>query len=95
MKTDLRITVLDDLGNIQECANVRLFLTEKDFKEEQNPIYSLADCTNKKGVIIFKDLEARSYYVLAEKDDKNNWGGRIKTGQLKAKKVNKVNIVID
>ena len=95
LKTDLKITVIDDLGNIQEGATVRLFLTEKDFKEETNAILPKEKGTDKKGVIWFKDLEARAYYVLAESGDKNNWGGGTKTDVLKSKKVNKVNIVVD
>ena len=94
-KTDLKITVLDDLGNIQEGATVRLFLTEKEFKAEENAIESKEKGTDEKGVIWFKNVEAKSYYVLAENGDKNNWGGGVKTGLLKSKKVNKVNIIID
>ncbi len=94
-KTQLRITVIDDLGNIQEGATVKLFTSEKDFKAEKNPILPETKLTNKKGIIIFKEIEAREYWVLAEKGDKNNWGGGIKTDPLMEKKVNKINIVID
>ena len=94
-KTQLKVTVLDDLGNIQTGATVSLFVSEKDFKEEKNAILSDADGTDAKGVIWFKTLEAKEYWVLATKGEKNNWGNGIKTDPLKEKKVNKINIIID
>ena len=43
----------------------------------------------------FKDLKAISYFVLAKKGDKNNFGGGEQTGKLEAKRINKVTIVIE
>ena len=94
-KTQLKVTILDDLGNIQKDAKVRLFVSENEFKEERNPISPEEELTNEKGIIWFKNLEAREYWVLATKGEKNNWGGGIKTDPLKAKKVNKINIIIE
>ncbi|MDH5599643.1 MAG: carboxypeptidase regulatory-like domain-containing protein [Cyclobacteriaceae bacterium] len=93
-KINLKITVLDELGNIQEGASVKLFLNEEDYQKEKNAI-SKAQFTDEKGVVVYKELESREYYILVEKDDLNNNGGAVKTDKLQEKKVNKINIIID
>jgi hypothetical protein len=50
--------------------------------------------TDEKGIVKFKDLKDIAYFVLAEKDDLNNFGGGEKTGKLEAKRINKVTVVI-
>lgn len=92
--TRLKITVINELGNIEEGATVTLYGTEEDYKNEENPIGE-SQITDDKGVVKFSDLEPKVYYVLAEKDDKNNWGAGVQTGQLEEGKMNKVNIVIE
>ena len=94
IKTHLKITVIDGTGNLVEGAEVQLFTSDADFKKEQNPATDKLK-TDEKGVVVFKELKARVYYVLATKGDLNNWGGGIQTDKLKEKKVNKINIVID
>ena len=94
-KTALRVTVLDDSGNVMEGATVRLFASEKDYKEEKNAIKPDEASTDDKGVIWFRDIEAKEYWVLAEKGDKNNWESGIKTEPLLQKKVNRINIIIE
>jgi hypothetical protein len=42
-----------------------------------------------------KELEARVYYVNAEKGDKNNIGAGVMTDKLDEGKVNKVTIIIE
>jgi hypothetical protein len=50
--------------------------------------------TDEKGVVKFKDLKAISYYIMAEKESKNNFGGGEVTGKLEEKRINKVTVVI-
>ncbi|MFO7256603.1 MAG: hypothetical protein DIU61_002850 [Bacteroidota bacterium] len=92
IKTTLNITVRDGLGNTVEGATVRLFENEDDYNKEQNAVAE--GVTDDKGVVKFKDLKDIAYFVLAEKDDLNNFGGGEKTGKLEAKRINKVTVVI-
>jgi hypothetical protein len=92
IKTQLAVTVRNELGNIEENATVQLFETEEDYKNETN--IAAEGATDKKGVIKFKELNAISYYVIVRKDDKDNSGGGEQTGKLEANRVNKVTIII-
>lgn len=92
INTSLTVTVRDELGNTVEGVSVKLYETEEDYTAEKNE--SAAGETDAKGVVKFKKLKAIAYYVLARKDDKDNAGGGEQTGQLEAKKFNKVTIVI-
>ena len=94
-KTALKVTILDDLGNIQQGAKVRLFESEADYKAETNAILPEEQGTDKKGVIWFRDIPAKAYWILAENGDLNNWSGGVKTGALEKKKINKINIIIE
>ena len=93
-KTQLKITVLDDVGSLVEGATVVLYGNEEDFKKEANPVKK-ALVTNEKGFVKFDTLEPKVYYILVEKGDLNNWNGGIQTDLLQEKKVNKLNIIID
>jgi len=93
VKTQLRVTVIDNLGNIVKDAKVRLFLKEEDYKKEVNAV-GMAE-SNEKGIASFNDLQDRVYYVLVEKGDMNNWGGGNVTDRLTPKRVNKINIIIE
>jgi len=92
IKTQLTITIRDDLGNIVEGAKVRLFEKEEDYKNEENA--AAEGTTDAKGKVKFKELKAMPYYILAEKEDKNNFGGGEQTGKLEANRVNQVTVVI-
>ena len=92
IKTQLTITIRDDLGNTVEGATIRLFETEEDYKNEENA--AAEGTTDAKGKAKFKDLKAIAYYILAEKDDKNNFGGGEQTGKLEANRINQVTVVI-
>ncbi len=94
IKTQLRVTVLDDAGNLVQGATIQLYANEEDFNKEKNPI-SEKLTTDEKGVAKFDDLDTKVYYLLVEKGDMNNWGGGVQTDLLKAKKVNKINIIIE
>lgn len=92
IKTQLSITVRNELGNIEPGVKVQLYGLEDDYKTETN--VAAEGITDKKGIVKFKDLYAKSYYVIARKDDKDNSGGGEQTGKLEANKINKVTIII-
>ena len=92
IKTQLQVTIRNDLGNIVEEASVTLYETEDDYENETNPVAE--GMTDKKGIAKFKELKPIAYYVLAKKEDLNNFGGGEQTGKLEANKINKVTIVI-
>lgn len=92
IKTQLHITVRNDLGNIEEGVTVQLYEKESDYQAEENAVAE--GVTDEKGIVRFKELKAISYFVLAKKGDLNNFGGGEQTGQLQEKRINKVTIVI-
>jgi hypothetical protein len=92
IKTQLTVTVRDELGNTVEGAKVQLFEKEEDYTAEKN--VAAEGVSDKKGILKLKDLKAISYFVIVRKDDKDNAGGGERTGKLEAKKINKVTIVI-
>ena len=91
--TNLRITVLDDLGNLEAGAVVVLFTTEQDYRFETNPVAGPLE-SDKKGRVTFKRIPAQAYYLMVTKGDKNNDGKGVKTAILDAGRMNKVNVVI-
>ena len=92
IKTQLAVTIRNELGNIEPGVTVELYGTEEDYKTEKN--VAAKGVTDKKGIVKFKELYAISYYVIARKDDKDNSGGGEQTGKLEANKINKVTIII-
>lgn len=93
LTTKLQVTVRDDLGNLVEGAEVRLFKTEEDYNKEQNQVGATLK-TDAKGKASFNELEPMVYYIIAEKGDKDNSGAGTKTESLTAKKVNKITLII-
>jgi hypothetical protein len=93
IKTQMSVTIRNELGNTEEGVTVQLFEKEDDYKAETNAVAEAT--TDAKGVAKFKDLKAISYFVLAKKGDKNNFGGGEQTGKLEEKRINKVTIVIE
>lgn len=92
IKTQLSVTVRDELGNIVEGATVQLFETEQDYTKEENKVAE--GITDKNGNLKLKELKAIAYYVIVRKEDKDNSGGGERTAKLEAKRINKVTIVI-
>lgn len=90
--TSLTITVRDELGNTVEGAKIRLFETEEDYQKEQNVVAE--GTSDAKGLVKLKKLKAASYYIIAQKEDKDNAGGGEKIGALEEGKFNKVTVVI-
>ena len=92
IKTQIAITIRNEVGNTEEGVKVMLFETEDDYTKEINIVAEGE--TDAKGVVKFKELKATSYFVIARKDDKDNSGGGEQTGKLEANRINKVTIVI-
>lgn len=92
LNTSLTLTVRDELGNVVEGATVQLYETETDYLAETNVL--MEGVTDKKGVVKFKKLEGKSYFVLARKGDINNAGGGEQIGKLEEGKFNKATVVI-
>lgn len=93
LSTKLKITVVDNLGNVVQDAKVRIFRNEADYNKEANDLQKFK-LTNAKGQVTFKKLEEASYYILVRKGDLDNTNGGSIVDTLKKGKVNKVNIVI-
>lgn len=94
INTSLKITVRNELGNLEEGVSVQLFPTEEDYRNETNPVTE-KQMTDKKGQVKFKDLEGKVYFVNATKGDKNNIGAGVQTDTLIEGKMNKVTIIIE
>ncbi len=92
IKTQMVLTVRNELGNTEAGVTVQLYEKEDDYKAEKNA--AATGTTDDKGVVRFKDLKAISYFIIARKDDKDNAGGGEQTGELVAKRINKVTVVI-
>lgn len=92
IKTQLVVTVRNELGNIEEGVTVQLYETEADYKAEKNVAFE--GVTDKKGAVRFKELKPQSYFLLARKDDKDNFGGGEQTGKLEEGRINKVTVII-
>jgi hypothetical protein len=93
LHTSLRVTVRNELGNLEEEAVVQIFLTDEDLRNGTNKVAE--EKTDNKGRAIFRNLESVVYYVNVEKGDKNNYGGGQVTTKLTAKKLNNVTIIIE
>jgi len=92
LKTQLQVTVFDDIHNFQEGAVVKLYLTQKDYDADK-PVMD-AQKTDKKGRTKFVGLEPVNYFILVKKGNKDNVLNGERTGELVEGKINKVNIEI-
>lgn len=93
LSTKLKITVVDELGNVVPDAKVTLYGSEADYNKEVNPVQPFK-LTDSKGRVTFKKLTPKSYYVIIRKGDKDNSGGGEIINDLEKGKVNKANVVI-
>ena len=91
--TKLKITVLNELGNVVEGAKVTIYKNQADYNAEKNPVQP-AQLSNNKGQVTFKKIDPASYYILVRKGDMDNIGGGEIIEKLKKNKLNKANIVI-
>ncbi|MDN4166955.1 carboxypeptidase regulatory-like domain-containing protein [Cytophagales bacterium LB-30] len=94
IKTSLKFTVRDTLGNLVEGASVRLYATLEDYQKEINPVNEEA-ITNAKGEVIIRELESKAYFVWVEKEEMNNMGLANQTDTLQAYRLNKLTIIIE
>ncbi len=94
MKTSLKVTVLDELGNTVEGASIVLYANEKDYHSSENPVKPVA-LTDKKGVATIKELEGKPYFMDVSKGDKNNVDAGVQTNKLEANRINKLNVIIE
>ncbi len=94
LKTALQVTVRDNLGNLVEDAQIKLFNNKEDYQKEQNVVDQMK-VTDSKGRVKFIGLDAKEYYINVVKGDMNNYGAGIKTDELTPKRVNKVTIIIE
>jgi hypothetical protein len=93
LPTSLRITVRNELGNLEENANVQLFKTDEDLRNGTNIVAE--EKTDNKGRVTFRNLEPIFYFVNVEKGNKNNFGAGQKTSELSPKRINNVTIIIE
>jgi hypothetical protein len=91
IKTQLTLTVRNELGNTEDNVKVQLFENEDDYQKEAN--VAAEGMTDEKGIVKFKELKPISYYVIARKDDKDNSGGGEQV-KLEANKINKATVII-
>ena len=93
LKTKLEITVLNTTGNSEAGAEVKIYSNEDDYLAGNNAVQGIK-YTDSKGVVLYKDLEAKPYYINVEKGSADNFGESEKTIPLKEGVKNKVNIII-
>ena len=93
LKTKLKITVLNELGNPVEDAKVTIFKNRVDYDKEKNPVEKF-QMTDHKGAVVFKGLDSIPYYVMVVKGEMNNFGRGEKVNTLEKGRLNKVNVVI-
>ena len=93
LKTKLKVTVLNELGNPVEDAKVTIFKNRSDYDEEKNAVDKF-QMTNQKGAVTFKGLDSIPYYVMVVKGEMNNFGRGEKVNSLEKGRLNKVNVVI-
>lgn len=93
LKTSLEITIRDRLGNTVEGVKVKLYNTYEDFSNDVNFIEEPLQ-TDQKGRVLFKDLQAKPYYISAVKGDDNNYGDGEMVDTLVENRKNKVTIII-
>ena len=91
LKTNLTITVIDELGNAVADADIKIYSNRENWEKEENPI--LQGTSDEKGIAKFKDLSQLTIYILVRKDDKDNTGGGEMT-KLEDGKFNKIRVVI-
>ena len=93
LKTKLEITVLNTAGNREAGAEVKIFDNEEDYLAGENEVQG-KQFTNSKGIVLYKDLEEKEYYIQVQKGSADNYDESTKTIPLKPGVKNRVNVVI-
>lgn len=91
--TTLRVTVLDELGNVVPNAQVTLYGNRGDYEKSENALVG-PELTDEKGRVTFKEIEAKAYFIQAKKGESSNYGGGEMTDVMSKNKMNKLNVVI-
>jgi len=94
LKTNLRITTLNELGNIEDSVAITIYRNKTDYREEVNPVVPV-QYTSEKGKTTFTGLEPLIYYIHAVKGDKTNVGAGVVADILIKGKMNKLTIIIE
>lgn len=94
LKTSIRVTVLDELGNPVEGATVQLYENNADYSSSKNPVTAPVQ-TNNKGIANIQKLEPKTYFMDVRKGDKNNFGAGVQTDTLQSGRINKINVIIE
>ena len=80
---DLIISVLDDRGNVDDSAEVTLFLTREDYNQENN-IFLGPSLTDANGELKFFNLTDSVYYINVSNGVFNNWENAVKIDLIKS-----------
>lgn len=64
LKTKLRVTILDNLGAIQDSVEVTLYKNANDYRNSTNPVVPM-QLTDAKGRTTFTGLAPKEYYIHA------------------------------
>lgn len=91
--TNLKVTVIDGLGNFTKDAEVTIYQSKKDYENSVNAVQK--NFTDKKGRVKFKKLDVKAYYIDVRKGDMNNDGEGVLTETLSKGKSNRINVVIE
>ena len=89
----LNVSIVDASGEPVENAKVTLYSSDSDHTKEENALQS--GQTNKKGVVVFKKLATKSYYLAAKKGKLDNSLGDHETGIMHKGKINKITLTIE
>ncbi len=90
----LKIAVVNELGNPEPEATVKLYTSKSDYLTDTKSIKTKVSKTNKRGMITFKSLSSHTYYIRVEKGKRNNNGKGVKTPKFDKKLFYKMIIVI-
>ncbi len=92
--TDLQITVVNELGQRINAANVTLYQLKTDYTNNINAVDF--GTTDSKGVITFKNLRTINYYFYIEKEPATNEFTEQKTiAPLTSSMLNTVTVLIE
>ena len=90
--TNLKILVVDELGNLVEGAQVAIYIKREDYLKSINSYQS--GKTNEKGSIKFSKIKPVSYFIEISKGEKKNDGLAAHTQALTKGKTNYFTILI-
>lgn len=92
LPTKLHVTVIDQKEQPVESVNVRIYGSKADYLESRNVLFE--GVTNTKGVVKFKGLEPKEYFVEARKEKMSNDAADVALPSLQEGRINKVSLTI-